>query len=110
MPEQTALDGGFASKENLREAKALGVVDVCFSNKLGLTVHEMTRSSWLYTRLRDLRADIEGLISFLKRVFGLSRCPLPGRGVLRQLSGRVGADRESPHPRPAPARLTAGRY
>lgn len=40
-PRQAAFDGGFASKDNLREAKALGVQDVCFSKKRGLKVPEM---------------------------------------------------------------------
>jgi IS5 family transposase len=78
LPRQAALDGGFASKDNLKEAKALGVEDVCFQKKCGLKVSEMARSSWVYKRLRDFRAGIEGLISFLKRAFGLDRCTWRG--------------------------------
>jgi len=77
-PRQAALDGGFASKDNLKEAKTLGVADVCFQKKRGLKVSEMTRSSWVYKRLRDFRAGIEGMISFLKRAFGLDRCTWRG--------------------------------
>jgi IS5 family transposase len=77
-PRQAALDGGFASKDNLREAKALEIQDVCFQKKRGLKISEMTRSSWVYKRLRDFRAGIEGLISFLKRAFGLDRCTWRG--------------------------------
>jgi IS5 family transposase len=77
-PRQAAMDGGFASRENLLEAKALGVEDVCFHKKRGLKVSEMTRSSWVYRRLRDFRAGIEGMISFLKRAFGLRRCTWRG--------------------------------
>jgi transposase, IS5 family len=40
----------------------------------------MVRSSWVYRRLRDFRAGIEGIISYLKRAFGLSRCT--GKGEL----------------------------
>jgi transposase, IS5 family len=72
-PRQAALDGGFASKDNLREAKALGVQDVCFSKKRGLKVPDMVKSTWVYRKLRDFRAGIEGVISFLKRAFGLDR-------------------------------------
>jgi IS5 family transposase len=72
-PRQAALDGGFASKDNLREAKDLGVQDVCFSKKRGLQVPEMVKSTWVYRKLRDFRAGIEGVISFLKRAFGLDR-------------------------------------
>ena len=77
-PRQAAMDGGFASKDNLKDAKTLGVQDVCFQKKRGLKVSEMTRSSWVYKRLRDFRAGIEGLISFLKRAFGLDRCTWRG--------------------------------
>jgi len=73
-PRQAAMDGGFASKDILEAAKALGVQDVCFQKKRGLKVSEMTRSSWVYKRLRGFRAGIEGLISLLKRAFGLDRC------------------------------------
>jgi IS5 family transposase len=34
----------------------------------------MVRRTWLYQRLRDFRAGIEGTISFLKRCFGWDRC------------------------------------
>jgi IS5 family transposase len=77
-PRQAALDGGFASKDNLKEAKGLPVADVCFQKKRGLKVSEMARSSWVYKRLRDFRAGIEGMISFLKRAFGLGRCTWRG--------------------------------
>ena len=78
VPRQAAFDGGFASKDNLCDAKTLGVEDVAFSKKRGLEVSEMTRSSWVYRRLRNFRAGIEGLISFLKRAFGLDRCTWRG--------------------------------
>ena len=77
-PRQAALDGGFTSKENLREAKDLGVKDVCFSKKRGLKVPDMVKSTWVYRKLRDFRAGIEGVISFLKRAFGLDRCTWRG--------------------------------
>jgi len=74
-PRQVAIDGGFASKENLRLAKEKpGVVDVAFAKKRGLRPEEMTSSRSVYRKLRDFRAGIEGIISFLKRVFGLGRC------------------------------------
>jgi IS5 family transposase len=77
-PRQAALDGGFTSKQNLREAKDLGVQDVCFAKKRGLKVPDMVKSTWVYQRLRDFRAGIEGMISFLKRAFGLDRCTWRG--------------------------------
>ena len=77
-PRQAAMDGGFTSADNLRKAKTLGVQDMCFHKKRGLLVSEMTRSTWVYRRLRDFRAGIEGMISFLKRAFGLRRCTWRG--------------------------------
>ena len=74
VPRQVALDGGFASKTNLADIKGLGVQDVAFSKRRGLKISDMTKSTWVYRRLRDFRAGIEGCISFLKRCFGLDRC------------------------------------
>jgi len=73
-PRQIVFDGGFASKMNLSEIKASGVKDVVFSKGRGLEIGDMVKSSWVYKRLRDFRAGIEGNISFLKRIFGLDRC------------------------------------
>lgn len=78
VPEQAALDGGFASKDNLAAGKALGIRDLAFSKKRGLAISDMTRSTFIYRCLRNFRAGIEGLISFLKRVFGLDRCTWKG--------------------------------
>jgi transposase, IS5 family len=77
-PEQAAFDGGFASRENLERGKALGVQDLAFSKRRGMKVSEMTRSERVYRLLRDFRAGIEGLISRLKRSFGLRRCTWRG--------------------------------
>ena len=74
FPLKVALDGGFASKENLESAKGNGIKDVCFAKKRGLKEEEMCRSPWVYKRLRRFRAGIESGISWLKRCFGLGRC------------------------------------
>lgn len=73
-PTQACFDGGFSSKQNLRDIKNVGVVDVAFSKGPGLSVPEMVSSSWVYRCLKRFRAGIEGTISFLKRAFGLRRC------------------------------------
>src|SRR5690606_5800008 len=73
-PRQAALDGGYASKANLQKGKELGVQDLVFSKKRGLEVSEMAKSYWVFKRLRNFRAGIEGWISYLKRSFGLDRC------------------------------------
>jgi len=73
-PKQSAFDGGFASKANLSDLKAAGVQDVMFCKKRGLKVVDMAKSTWVYKKLRNFRAGIEGMISFLKRCFGVGRC------------------------------------
>lgn len=73
-PRQTAADGGFASLDNLQRAKKLGVQDVSFSKKRGLSVLDMVKSHWVYKKLKNFRAGIEANISRLKRSFGLTRC------------------------------------
>jgi IS5 family transposase len=73
-PEQIVFDGGFSSRENLHEIKALGIRDVVFSKAPGIAIREMIKRTWLYQRLRHFRAGIEGIISFLKRSFGWDRC------------------------------------
>ncbi len=77
-PLKVALDGGFASKENLAAAKSKKIKDVCFGKKRGLKVEDMCRSQWVYKRLRRFRAGIESGISFIKRCFGFARCTWKG--------------------------------
>lgn len=73
-PRQVSFDGAFASKQNLADIKEAGVEDVVFAKGRGLEVSDMARSTWVFKTLRHFRAGIEGIISFLKRVFGLDRC------------------------------------
>jgi transposase, IS5 family len=73
-PRQTAADGGFASRRNLGQAKALGVRDAAFHKKAGLRIEDMVKSNWVYRKLRNFRAGIESDISCLKRAYGLARC------------------------------------
>jgi len=73
-PRQAAFDGGFTSKANLAELKRRGVEDVAFSKRRGIKICDMTRNPRVYQQLRHFRAGIEGVISWLKRVFGLDRC------------------------------------
>jgi transposase, IS5 family len=77
-PRQTASDGGYASLDNLSQAKSLGVHDVAFHKKRGLTIEAMVSSRWVYRKLRNFRAGIEANISCLKRAFGLARCTWRG--------------------------------
>jgi len=77
-PSQAAADGALASKDNLASAKERGLDDVVFAKRRGLSVEDMASSTWVYRQLRNFRAGIEGMISFLKRVFGLGRCTWKG--------------------------------
>jgi transposase, IS5 family len=77
-PRQAAADGGYASRENLAQAKAFGVRDMAFHKKSGLKVEDMVRSHWVYRKLRNFRAGIEAGISCLKRAYGLARCTWRG--------------------------------
>jgi len=77
-PRQASFDGSFTSRANLDTLKGLGVEDVAFSKRRGLSITEMVKSTWVYRRLRDFRAGIEGVISFLKRGFGLDCCTWSG--------------------------------
>jgi transposase, IS5 family len=77
-PRQVASDGGYASGENLIRAKALGVQDVAFHRKRGLSIEAMVKSRWVYRKLRNFRAGIEANVSCLKRAFGLARCTWRG--------------------------------
>ena len=77
-PLKVALDGGFASKDNLLKAKERDIKDVCFAKKRGLKETDMCRSEYVYNKLRRFRAGIESGISWLKRSFGLTRCTWKG--------------------------------
>ena len=77
-PLKVALDGGFASKENLAKAKSKKIKDVCFAKKRGLHEADMCRSHYVYQKLRRFRAGIEAGISWLKRSFGFNRCTWKG--------------------------------
>lgn len=77
-PRQAATDGGYATRENLRQAKQMGASDVAFHKKRGLKIEDMVKSRWVYRKLRNFRAGIEAGISCLKRAYGLARCTWRG--------------------------------
>jgi transposase, IS5 family len=77
-PRQMAADGSYASRDNLDQAKARGVSDVAFHKKRGLAVADMTKSPWVYRKLRNFRAGIEAGISCFKRAYGGGRCTWRG--------------------------------
>jgi IS5 family transposase len=77
-PRKSSADGGYASRDNLKQAKAIGVSDVAFHKKCGLKIADMVKSPWVYRQLRNFRAGIEAGISCLKRAYGLTRCTWRG--------------------------------
>jgi transposase, IS5 family len=77
-PLKASFDGGFASKDNLEQAKSRKIKDICFAKKRGLDETQMCRSEYVYHRLRNFRAGIESGISWLKRCMGLTRCTWKG--------------------------------
>ena len=77
-PLKVCFDGGFASQDNLKQAKSREIKDVCFAKKRGLKETDMCRSEYVYHRLRRFRAGIESGISWLKRCMGLTRCTWKG--------------------------------
>ena len=82
-PTHAAFDGGYASGENLKRAKEMGVAHAVFSKKRGLKEEDMTPSPWIFARLRRFRAGVEAGISWLKRCFGLGRCRWRGLARFR---------------------------
>ena len=59
VPTHAAFDGGYASRDHLARAKALGVRHAVFHTKSGLKAWDMTLSLWLYDQLKRFRAGIE---------------------------------------------------
>lgn len=89
-PRQASFDGGFASKDNLAAIKELDVEDVSFSKKRGLTIDEMVKNNTVYRALRNFRAGVEGIISYLKRTFGLDRCTWRGFASFKAVTAQAG--------------------
>jgi IS5 family transposase len=73
-PEQAAFDAGFSSSANIEEARKLGVKQASFAKKGSIDVHAGTSSRAKHKKLQRFRAGAEGIISFTKRCFGLTRC------------------------------------
>jgi IS5 family transposase len=72
-PEAVVADGGYATIDNLKTAKGLGIRRVVFHKKRGLTLGAMGVKQKTFDALRNFRAGIEGNISELKRAFGLGK-------------------------------------
>lgn len=73
VPNTTVADGGYASLQNVTDARTDGVVRAAFHKRAGLGYHAMGIKKKTLATLRAFRAGIEGNISELKRAFGLSK-------------------------------------
>ena len=72
-PSATVCDGCYASLDNIENAKARGVKRVVFHKKCGLSYLKMGVKKKTFEQLKNFRAGVEGNISELKRVFGVSK-------------------------------------
>ena len=73
LPETTIADGGYASLDNIKEGRALGIKRVGFHKKKGIATSAMGMKEKTLKTLRSFRAGIEGNISELKRAFGAGK-------------------------------------
>ena len=77
-PRQAAADGGFASRDNLSQAKACGVRDMAFHKKSGLRSKTWSAAAGSIASCATSAPGIEAGISCLKRAYGLARCTWRG--------------------------------
>jgi IS5 family transposase len=76
-PRDIAVDGGYASKQNLQKSIEKGLVNIVF-NKIVGSMKNQTSSLNMATRLKKWRSGIEANISNLKRGFDIRRCTWKG--------------------------------
>ena len=78
-PDYAAFDGGYCSQANRDLLKERGVEALTFCKHGSLPRETLCSSSKLHRELMNFRAGIEGLISSLKRNYGLRRIFETGR-------------------------------
>jgi IS5 family transposase len=78
LPNSIVGDGGYASKDNVSKGRALGVKQVVFHKRVGISFHAMGVKRKTFERLRNFRAGVEGNISELKRAFGAGKATWKG--------------------------------
>lgn len=78
VAQSVVADGSYASKDNVKSARALGVQHAVFHKRAGLSYNDMGVKEKTFVRLRRFRSGIEGNISELKRVFGAGRATWKG--------------------------------
>jgi len=77
VPRDSACDGGFASKDNIKQSLDKGLINVVFNKVVG-SMKNKASSKNMETRLKKWRSGIEANISNLKRGFQIRRCNWKG--------------------------------
>jgi len=78
-PAEVAFDGGYSSLTNRDYLKELGVREITFCKHGSLPRESLRSTKKKYRELMNFRAGIEGVISCLKRDYGLKRIFEHGR-------------------------------
>lgn len=79
LPVSVVADGCYASQENVKKARELGVNKNLFTKPAGLTLTDMGVKQKTFDAQRDFRAGVEGNISELKRAYGAGKATWKGR-------------------------------
>jgi IS5 family transposase len=78
LPKSVVCDGGYASKDNVKKGRELGIQHVVFHKRAGISYQAMGVKKKTFERLRNFRAGVEGNISELKRAFGAGKATWKG--------------------------------
>ena len=78
LPKATACDGGYASKQNVKDGRSMGLTHAVFHKRVGISYQAMGVKKKTFKILKDFRAGVEGNISELKRAFGLGKAKWKG--------------------------------
>ena len=77
-PRKAAFDAGFATTVHQKTLMERGVEEVAFAKNSGFDVLQSVSDPKVHRTLMRARAGVEATISWLKRCFGLRRCPWSG--------------------------------
>lgn len=78
LPSSSVCDGGYASKSNVGNGRAMGLKHAVFHKRVGISYQDMGVKIKMFKKLRDFRAGVEGNISELKRAFGAAKATWKG--------------------------------
>jgi len=73
IPTNVVADGCYATDENAKYAKALGVERAVFNKPVGLSYTDMGIKKKTFKKWKHFRAGVEGNISELKRAYGAGK-------------------------------------